>query len=127
MRCTSFSSIRFAAAFICALCCFPVTAQQSAPANAITSPAPIAATAPSSRLINLDVVVTNQSGQVAPGLQQQDFIVLDDNRPLTVSAFHAAESLPTAADSPAEVVLVLDEVNTSYQHMTSRGRKWKNS
>ncbi len=118
MRWTSFSTIRFAAAFICALCCSPATAQQSAPANSITPPSSIAAAPPSSRLINLDVVVTSQSGQVTPGLQQQDFIVLDDNRPLNVGAFHAAESSPSAADPPAEVVLVLDEANTSYRHMT---------
>ncbi len=117
MRWTSFSTIRLAAALTGALCCFPATAQQSAPASAMASPS-IAATTPSGRLINLDVVVNNQSGQVTPGLQQQDFTILDDNHPLKVSTFHAAESSPTAADAPAEVVLLLDEVNSSYRHMT---------
>lgn len=117
MRWTPFPTIGFAAALIGALCS-PATAQQAASANAMTSPASIADTAPSSRLINLDVVVVNSSGQVTPGLQQQDFMILDDNHPSSVSAFHVAEASPTAADPPAEIVLVLDELNTSYRHMT---------
>jgi VWFA-related protein len=65
-----------------------------------------------SNAITLDVVVTNHSGQAVSGLQQQDFTLLDNKQPQKITSFLAGEGTKTAAESPAQVLLVLDEVNT---------------
>src|ERR1700726_1775269 len=43
----------------------------------------------SSRLVLLDVIVTDHSGKFVPGLKATDFTVLEDNKPQTLSAFAA--------------------------------------
>jgi len=58
--------------------------------------------------INLDVVVTGKSGPPVSGLQQQDFTVLDNKVPQTITSFRAVHE----RDAPIEVVLVVDDVNT---------------
>jgi len=86
------------------------------------APSPASASVPNgaaNRLITLDVAVTNPSGQPIPGLQQQDFMVLDDKQPQKIASFQAAETSTATAEPPAEVILVLDQVNTSYQHVTT--------
>ena len=67
------------------------------------------------RHIHLDVVVTDASGHAVSGLQSSDFTVLDGNRPQPIVSFRAADVL--AAEPPAEIVLVLDTMNTSFQQM----------
>jgi VWFA-related protein len=67
------------------------------------------------RRIHLDVVVTDASGHSVSGLQSSDFTVLDDNRPQPIVSFRAADGV--AAEPPAEIVLVLDTMNTSFQQM----------
>ena len=64
------------------------------------------------RLITIDVQVTDQSGAAVRGLQKEDFTLFDDNQPKNIAAFHAVDP-PT--DPPIELVLVVDEVNVSYQ------------
>jgi VWFA-related protein len=59
--------------------------------------------------ITLDVQVTDKSGAAVRGLQKDDFILLDDKQPKDIVSFHAV-------DSPAVgLVLVMDEVNVTYQ------------
>jgi VWFA-related protein len=79
----------------------PASAQQSAAADE------------SAGKVYLDVVVTPKSGVPVAGLQQQDFTVLDNKSPRPVTSFHALGGSQT----PIEVVLLIDAVNTSYQHL----------
>jgi VWFA-related protein len=71
-------------------------------------------TTAANRLVTLDVVVADQSGHALPGLQQQNFTLLDDKQPQKLTSFRAAENPAATPDPPVEVVLVLDEVNTSF-------------
>jgi VWFA-related protein len=61
--------------------------------------------------IHLDVVVTPKSGPPVAGLQQQDFTVLDNKVPQTITSFQAL----SGSKVPVEVILLIDAVNTSYQ------------
>jgi VWFA-related protein len=67
------------------------------------------------RRIALDVVVTDKSGTPVPGLQQQDFTLLDNKQPATILSFDAVAGGAAKADSPVEVILVIDEVNSTYR------------
>jgi VWFA-related protein len=60
------------------------------------------------RRIGLDVVVTDASGKAVPGLESQDFTLEDDDQPQKILSFHGAK-----ADPPAEVLILIDTVNTS--------------
>lgn len=67
------------------------------------------------RPITLDVQVTDKSGKPIRGLLQQDFTVLDDQRPAELLSFRAVDvAANQPADPPVEIVLVLDAVNTSF-------------
>jgi VWFA-related protein len=69
---------------------------------------------PSAHKILLDVVVTPKSGPPATGLQQQDFTLLDNKVPQTITSFQAVDG----RQAPIEVVLVVDAVNTGYQNLS---------
>jgi VWFA-related protein len=71
-----------------------------------------APTASAGRQMTLDVVVTDKSGKPVPGLQQQDFTLLDNKQPQQILSFAAVQG--AKADPPVEVILLLDEVNTSF-------------
>ena len=75
-----------------------------------TAPVP---TSNMSRGIALDVVVTDHSGTPISGLQQQDFTLLDNKQPVTISSFEAA-----GAATPVEVILLVDGINTSFTHVS---------
>ncbi len=60
--------------------------------------------------INLDVVVTEKSGSPVTGLQQQDFTILDNKVPQTITSFRALDGTQT----PVEVIIVIDAVNANY-------------
>jgi VWFA-related protein len=100
----------------CFLCCFCgsfLFAQQNVqvrPSETATANRPNTA----SRLITLDAVVTDQSGQAVPGLQQSNFTLLDDKQPQKLISFRSAENPTAKPDPPVEVILVVDEVNTSF-------------
>ncbi len=64
-------------------------------------------------MINLDVVVTAKSGPPVSGLQQQDFTILDNKVPQTITSFRAVRG----REAPIEVVLVVDDVNTGIEHI----------
>jgi VWFA-related protein len=59
------------------------------------------------RKITLDVVVTPKSGPPVTDLQQQDFTILDNKAPQTITSFQAI----TGRDARLEVILVIDAVN----------------
>ncbi len=77
-------------------------AQQPLPAPAAANPD-----------IHLDVVVAGKSGPPVGNLQQQDFKVLDDNTAQPILSFQAVGG----SQVPAEVFLVVDEVNTAFQNV----------
>ncbi|MFZ0320913.1 MAG: VWA domain-containing protein [Candidatus Sulfotelmatobacter sp.] len=109
----------------------PAAPAQSAPAD---QSAPIPVIHATSRLVLLDVIVTDHSGKFVPGLKASDFTVLEDNKPQKISAFGvqipppAPKSYPPlnlpphqysnftyvkpVADRPVTVVL-MDMLNTT--------------
>jgi VWFA-related protein len=97
------------------------TASATAPAVAHTpglvqrTPEVVKQTLKPQHRIHLDVLVTDASGDPVSGLQQPDFTVLDDSRAQPIAAFHAANGF--TAEPPAEIVLVLDTMNTSFGQM----------
>ena len=66
---------------------------------------------PTSNQIVLDVVVTPKSGPPVADLQQQDFTLLDNKSPQPITSFKAVPG----REAPAEVIIVIDAVNTSYR------------
>lgn len=114
---------------LCCCLCFPTfsppgftqaaaSVTQVAPAEGATT----SARAGGSRRISLDVVVTDKSGTPVPGLQQQDFTLLDDKQPQTILSFRATGEASEAADSPLQAILLVDAVNTGFQ-FTGRQRQ----
>ncbi len=85
--------------------------QQSSPTQPV--PAQPVATSPVKDTVFLDVVVTPKSGPPVSGLQQQDFTVLDNKVPVGIDSFQALRGRET----PIEVVLVIDDVNTGVEHI----------
>ncbi len=69
----------------------------------------------STSTVALDVVVTQKSGAPIAGLAQPDFTLLDNKVPRAIASFQA---IP-ADQSPAEVTLVIDSVNTSFSIVAS--------
>jgi VWFA-related protein len=65
--------------------------------------------------ITLDVVVTDHSGNPVPGLQQQDFTILDNNKPQTILSFRAVDRPGEAANRPLQAIVLVDTVNTSFE------------
>jgi VWFA-related protein len=63
------------------------------------------------RRMTLDVTVTDKKGQPIAGLQQQDFVLLDNKQPDRILSFQA---IPGVAGPAVEATLVMDEVNTSF-------------
>ncbi len=69
---------------------------------------------PNNGRIYLDVVVTPKSGPPVADLQQQDFTLLDNNVPQTITSFKDVNG----RQAPMEIVLVIDAVNTTYLNVT---------
>jgi len=98
----------------------PGLAPQSPPVSPL-APRAEDATAPreSGRRITLDVVVTDKSGNPVPGLQQQDFTLLDDKQPQAILSFRATDLATNdsthGVDSPLQAIFLVDAVNTSFR------------
>ena len=92
---------------ICAVC--PVLGFDVVFAQSDSPPAGAA-----NRLITLDVVVADQSGHAVPGLQRQDFQLMDNKLAQKIVSFRAVAGTPATDHRPLEVILVVDEVNTSF-------------
>jgi VWFA-related protein len=89
--------------------CFLLASISCATLASAQQPAPQPQAGPAR--IYLDVVVTPKSGPPASDLQQQDFTLLDNKAPQTITSFKAV----TGREAPIEVVLVVDAVNASLQ------------
>jgi len=70
-------------------------------------------TFPGDGKIHLDVVVISEAGLPVSGLEQQDLTVLDNKFPQTIFSFQAFRE----REAPIEVVLVVDNLNTSFLKM----------
>lgn len=68
------------------------------------------ASAPAANRITLDVVVDSKNGAPVPGLTQQDFTVLDNKSPQSITSFREV----SGQGEPIKVVLLIDSVNTGY-------------
>jgi VWFA-related protein len=68
---------------------------------------------PGGNAIHLDVVVTPKSGPPVSGLGQQDFTVIDNQLPQTITSFRAV----SGSDAHVEILLVLDAVNMDFQRV----------
>jgi VWFA-related protein len=102
---------------------FTAAAQQSADSAATagqSQPSPATATVGKDHQLVLDVVVTDKSGKPVSGLQEQDFTVLDNKHPTKILSFHAhGGPIPAGeVDAGTEIILVLDEVNTTYEKVS---------
>ncbi len=93
------------------LTCFLLASLLSAAAAMAQQPAP--PTQADSSKMYLDVVVAPKSGQPVAGLQQQDFTLLDNKAPQTITSFQSF----TGRDAPTEIVLVVDAVNNTTQNV----------
>jgi VWFA-related protein len=87
-------------------------AQQAAPGP--TRKAEAAPATVEDHTISLDVVVTDKAGNPVPGLQQQDFTLLDDKQPKKITSFRASVQTDRASD-PIQAILLVDAVNSSAQ------------
>ncbi len=91
----------------------PVCAQQTATESAAAAPAP-------ARPLVLDVVVHIHAGKPVSDLRAEDFVVLDNKRPQKALSFKAVGSeaeTRSSAEPSAEIVLVVDEVNTNFDRV----------
>jgi VWFA-related protein len=89
---------------VSALCAVSVSAQQASSGSSQLSP----------NFINLDVVVTpKSSGPPLSDLQQQDFTVLDNKKPVPINSFRALNG----RDTQFEIIIVVDDVNTGVEHV----------
>ena len=67
--------------------------------------------------MTFDVAVTDKSGKPVHGLEQQDFTILDNKQPRKILSFRAVEGQTPADGPPVEVILLIDEVNTSFNRV----------
>jgi VWFA-related protein len=62
----------------------------------------------------LDVVVADRSGKPRAGLTQNDFVVRDNGQPRKILSFRAVDGV---AEPPVKIILLVDEVNTTFTHV----------
>ncbi len=95
--------------------CLPLVAALLLGAGAVSaqqpdSPTLQTRTAPRSRTISLDVVVTRKPGEPVSGLTAKDFTLLEDKKPKEITSFQAVDG----SKEPVEAVLLIDSINTEY-------------
>ncbi len=67
------------------------------------------------RVVLLDVVVTDQSGKPLRNLTQNDFTVLEDGKPQKIFSFEApAQSQSSLLPSAPHTIILLDEMNSAF-------------
>jgi VWFA-related protein len=65
-------------------------------------------------LINLDVVVTDNSGKPISGLGPEDFALLDNGQPQTIISFHEFDGISFKPDPPVVVILLIDTIKMPF-------------
>lgn len=64
--------------------------------------------------VKIDVLVTDTAGHPVAGLTQQDFTLLDNQKPQPILSFRAVDGSTgdgTLSEPPVEVILLIDEAN----------------
>src|SRR5277367_6170088 len=100
------------------------------------SSTPVASIKSSVRLVLVDVVVTNGKGEAVTGLHKDDFQILEDGKPQTISTFdehhgvpptqiklptlppHVSTNFPVTQTADSVNVLLLDALNTPSRDQT---------
>jgi VWFA-related protein len=101
----------------CCFCFFSFSAfaqQDTYPGPTAPPPEKVAQLRSTGRRISIDVVVTDKSGKPVPGLQQQDFTLLDDKQPQPILSFHATDET-SKGDPPVQAIFLIDSVNNGVQ------------
>jgi len=80
-------------------------------------PKPRSAVSPEGR-VALDVIVNDPVGKPVPGLEPWDFKLLDNDRPAKIMSFRSFGSPNVAPDPAVEVILLIDEVNLPFAHVS---------
>jgi VWFA-related protein len=70
-----------------------------------------------SSLVLLDVLVTDEDGNVLRGLKSGNFRVLDEGKPQVITSFGTAED-------PITIVIVLEYSGTAYDYFAYKGAYW---
>ena len=94
----------------CFLCFAALLLAPAVPAQQLVAP-----TEPRNGRIYLDVVVTEKSGLPVSGLKQQNFTILDNKVPQTITSFHAVDGL----QAPVDVLIVIDALNAGYMTVSN--------
>lgn len=68
-------------------------------------------------LVNLDVLVTDQDGRVLSGLKRENFRVLDNGKPQTITHFD-----PTSA--PITIVMLMEYSGSAYNYFAYKAASW---
>lgn len=79
-------------------------------ASAVSAQQSVPPTQSGASSVDLDVVVARKSGPPVSDLQQQDFTILDNKIPQTITSFKAVDG----SQAPIEVLVVIDAVNADY-------------
>ena len=72
------------------------------------------------RRVLLNVEVTDPSGKPVSGLTEQDFTILDQNSPQSISSFQMVAG--NSASGRAHIVLVIDSLNNSFSDVARQQR-----
>ena len=75
---------------------------------------PESAARPAKGPISLDIVVEAKNGPPVAGLEQGDFVLTDNKVARPITSFRAM----MRGQEPVEVVLLIDAVNTNYEHVS---------
>jgi VWFA-related protein len=78
---------------------------------------PMSATARQAPLVNLDVLVTDEDGLVLAGLKKDNFRVLDDGKPQTITHFE-----PVGA--PITIVMLMEYRRSAYDYFAYKAAEW---
>ena len=109
---------------LCAAALFAETASSAAPSQAGAASEPqtpaltqhFSATTHAVRgLINLDVVVTDNSGKQISDLGSNDFSLLDNGQPQKILSFHAFDGVSAKPDPPVAVILFIDTIKMPFE------------
>lgn len=68
-------------------------------------------------LVNVDVVVTDNNGTFIPGLKKENFRVLEENAPQTITNF-------TPAEAPITIVLLVEFSQLAYSYFAYQSSSW---
>lgn len=68
-------------------------------------------------LVNLDVLVTDQDGRVLSGLKRENFRILDNRKPQTITHFE-----PTSA--PITIAMLMEYSGSAYNYFAYKAASW---